>query len=113
MKKAISRQGRSGSPGSLIKTFTFFIPAPSARKSGYREREFDKIMQGLLTSGFDIVELKTQSVGGEHGGMFVLAIIKAKNKKVFELDLTLDLHEKFKLSHSHSSPDIILEEEDA
>lgn len=103
-----SRSLRSGTKKSLIKTFTYFIPAPPARKTGYREMEFDKIIQGILTSGFQILELHTQAV---ETGVFVIALLKAKNAKALLQDEKLDLHEKFKLSHSHSHPDIILEEE--
>jgi hypothetical protein len=104
-----TRSGRSGTKSSLIKTFTYFIPAPPARKSGYRETEFDKIMQGILTSGFELLELHTESVPT---GIFLIALLKAKDKKIFNKDSALDLHDSFKLSHSHSHPDIILEEEE-
>lgn len=93
-------------------TFTYFIPAPPHRKSGYREIEFDKIMQGILSTGFEIDELRTQATGGENGGLFIIALLKTNSKKVFEMDLKQDLHDKFKLSHTHSSPDIILDEEE-
>jgi hypothetical protein len=91
------------------KTFTYYIPAPSHRKSGYREMEFDKIMQGILSSGFEIETLQSQ--GTEHG-LFVLVVLKTNSKKIFDMDAALDFHDKFKLSHSHSSPDIILDEEE-
>ncbi len=94
------------------KTFTYFIPAPPHRKNGYREVEFDKIMQGLLQSGFELETLQTQSGGGETGGLFVVAVLKTTSKKVFDTDVNQDLHDKFKLSHTHSSPDIILEEDE-
>lgn len=93
-------------------TFTYFIPAPPHRKSGYREIEFDKIMQGILSTGFEIETFQAQATGGEHGGLFVLALLKTNSKKIYELDLKQDLHDRFKLSHSHSSPDIILDEEE-
>ena len=93
-----------------LKTFTYFIPAPPHRKNGYREKEFDKIMSGILQSGFELQELKT--VGMENG-MFIIAILNVPNKKISKLDEHLDMHEKFKLKDSHSSPDIILDDEDA
>ncbi len=103
-----SRSTRSGK--KLYRTtFTYFIPAPPLRKSGYREIEFDKIMRGILESGFEIETLETQSTPS---GMFVLAILKTSSKKVFETDSTQELHEKFKLSNSHFSGDIILDEEE-
>jgi hypothetical protein len=114
VKKMSIRRANSGKTKSLIKTFTFYIPAPPHRKSGYREREFDKIMQGILTSGFELVDLKVQAVGGpDNSGIFIVTTIKAKDKKTWDLDVGLDIQEKFKLKHSHSSPDIVLEEEDA
>ena len=105
---------RSTSSGKKLfrKTFTYYIPAPPHRKSGYREREFDKIMQGILQTGFEIESLQTQSAGGESGGLFVVAILKTNSKKVFDRDVNQDLQEEFKLSHTHSSPDIILDEEE-
>lgn len=94
------------------KTFTYFIPAPPHRKNGYREREFDKIMQGILQTGFELESLHTQSTGGDQGGLFVLAVLKTNSKKIFDRDINQDLQEEFKLSHAHSSPDIILDEEE-
>lgn len=90
-------------------TFTYFIPAPPQRKSGYREIEFDKIMRGILDSGFEIETLETQS---SPSGMFVMAVLKTKNKKVYESDTAQDLHEKFRLSNAHPSSDIILDEDE-
>lgn len=108
-----NRRVSSGKKKNLVKTFTFYIPAPSHRKSGYREREFDKIMQGILTSGFELVNLQAQPVGGpDNSGLFIVATIKAKDAKAWALDVELDIHEKFRLAHSHSSPDIVLDEED-
>ena len=91
-------------------TFTYFIPSPPQRKSGYREIEFDKIMRGILQSGFEIESIETQ---GSPNGMFVMALLKTSNKKIFESDAGQDLHEKFKLSNEHFSGDIILDDEDA
>lgn len=89
-------------------TFTFFIPAPPLRKSGYREVEFDKIMRGILDSGFELEELNTVP---STNGIFLIGVLRTTNKKVFESDAQLDIHERFKLSHMHSSPDIVLDEE--
>lgn len=91
------------------KTFTYYIPAPPHRKSGYREIEFDKIMQGILSTGFEIETLQSQST---ENGLFVLAVLRTNSKKIFDMDASQDIHDKFKLSHSHSSPDIILDEEE-
>ncbi len=97
---------------AFYKTFTYYLPAPPSRKSGYRERELDKILQGFMDSGFTLESLHTQAISHEHGGMYVLAVFKTTSKKVSDLDLNQDLQERFKLSHTHSSPDIILDEEE-
>lgn len=91
-------------------TFTYFIPSPPGRKSGYREREFDKIMHGILLSGFEIIEIQTQSCST---GIFVIALLKAKSKKISDMDKDFDIQEHFRLSHKHASSDIILDNEDA
>lgn len=93
---------------SGVQTFTYFIPAPPTRKNGYREKEFDKIMNGILESGFTLIELHTQSVPT---GLFVVAILKG-SAKAKKLDQDLDIHERFKLTTIHESPDIVLEEEE-
>lgn len=91
------------------KTFTYFLPAPPLRKSGYREVEFDKMMKGFIETGFEVESLQSQSVST---GLFIICVLKTTLKKVYEKDIALDLHENFKLSHTHSSPDIILDEEE-
>jgi len=90
-------------------TFTYFIPSPPHRKTGYREIEFDKIMRGILECGFEIESFETQSAGA---GIYVVAVLKTNSKKVFESDLRQDIQDKFRLSDTHSSPDIILDEEE-
>lgn len=102
----------SKSKQSVFRTsFTYFIPAPPMRKSGYREREFDKIMQGILNGGFQIEHINTESIQGEQPGMFIFAVLKSKSKKVFKLDEGLDMHESFKLSEHSLNNEIIYEED--
>lgn len=110
MKKTSTRVKSSATAKKAYKTFTWFIPAPPARKNGYREKEFDKIMQGILQSGFELEDLQTQAM---ETGMFVVALLSASSKKIALLDEHLDMHEKFKLRDSHTSPDIELDDEDA
>jgi hypothetical protein len=112
VKRTSNRAAKSGTKKSLTKTFTYYIPAPPHRRTGYREVEFDKIMQGILTSGFELLDLKTQAVSTrDQAGLFIVATVKAKDSRTYALDEALDLHEKFKLAHAHSSPDIVLEDE--
>jgi hypothetical protein len=110
VKKTSTRQKLSGNKIKEIKTFTYFIPGPPHRKNGYREKEFDKIMQGILQSGFELIDLQTQ---GTENGMFVLVVLKVPSKKVGKIDENLDMQDRFKLRDSHSSPEIELDAEDA
>lgn len=66
-------------------------------------------MRGILETGFEIESLQTQATPN---GLFIVGLLKTTNKKIFEMDLKQDLHDRFRLSHSHSSPDIILDEEE-
>ncbi len=71
-----------------IQTFTYYIPAPPRRKTGYREKEFDKIFYHFVNQGFEILNVQTQSHTGESGsGMWVLFTLKALNLKAQELNL--------------------------
>ncbi len=104
-----TRSKKSGKAKGQLSTFTYYIPAPPSRKTGYREREFDKILTGIMQSGFEVKSLQTQSV---KEGMFVVAILKAPSNKIAQLDLGQDIQEKFKLTHQHSSPDIIMDDDE-
>ena len=110
MEKTSIKPKISGNKKKEFKTFTYFIPSPPHRKNGYREKEFDKIMQGILQSGFELIDLQTQ--GMEHG-MFVLALLKVPSAKIAKIDEHLDMHDKFKLRDSHPSSDIELDDENA
>jgi len=110
VKKTTSRAKTASASKKTFKTFTYFIPAPPPRKNGYREKEFDKIMQGILQSGFELIDLQTQ---GMENGLFILVVLGVPSRKVAQIDEHLDMHDRFKLRDSHSSPEIILDEEDA
>jgi hypothetical protein len=103
-----NRSPRSGKK-IFRSTFTYFIPAPPLRRNGYREIEFDKIMRGIFETGFELESLQSQS---SPNGVFLIGVLKTHQKKIYESDKAQDLHEKFRLSHTHSSPDIILDEEE-
>jgi hypothetical protein len=93
-------------------TFTYYIPAPPHRKTGYREKEFDKIMAGILKSGLLLESIQTQAVSGPEGsGLFVIAVLVAPSAKIAQLDQEQEIHERFNLLNTHSSPDIIMDED--
>ncbi len=73
-----------------LQTFTYYIPAPPQRKTGYREKEFDKTFYSFINQGYDILSMSTQSHHGPQGsGMWVIYTVRAKNAKADRLDLEL------------------------
>lgn len=71
-----------------IQSFTYFIPSPPARSSGYREKQFDTLFYDFINKGFRILHFTTQASSGEkHSGMWVLVVVEATNKKAQELNL--------------------------
>lgn len=67
-------------------TFTYFIPAPPERKTGYREKHFDKLLFEFTKKGYEIVSINTESMDGETKGLWVIIQLKT-NKTDAELDL--------------------------
>jgi hypothetical protein len=90
---------------NAIKTFTYFIPAPPNRKSGYREKEFDKIFFELLKKDFEILNFKTQSA---QNGMWIICLLGATTEEAAILDL--DIHQDFGLNERGYCEDIIFED---
>ena len=79
-----------------VQTFTYYIPSPPNRKSGYREKQFDKLFYQFINMGYSIIDMKTQSSTGEgSSGMWVLFVVQATNKKADSLDLDLELNDQF------------------
>mgnify|MGYP000330210512 CR=1 FL=1 len=93
------------------KTFTYYIPAPPIRKTGYQEREFDSLMSGLTKMGFEIIDFKLSSHGSESkSGMWVVCLLGAKTKSIFEQSILLDTSDPLNVSSTQDvplNPDII------
>lgn len=71
-----------------IQSFTFYVPSPPPRSSGYREKQFDKIFYEFINLGYEILNFKTEaSTGEKHSGMWLIFIVQAKNAKAQELNL--------------------------
>lgn len=71
-----------------IQTFTYFIPSPPSRKSGYREKQFDKVFYEFINRGYRVLDTKTQvSTGADSSGMWVLFTVQATNPEAEALDL--------------------------
>jgi len=72
------------------KSFTYYIPAPPKRTTGYQEKELDKILTTLFSYGFKLLELKTEGhKESEKSGLWVIAILEPLNEKAHSLDITL------------------------
>ncbi len=111
MKKSKKKTTNTRKPSSGLKTFTYYIPAPPRRNHGYREKEFDKIVHGLLSSGdYELVQMQSQSVNTtDHAGVFIVLLLKPLTKKAFELNL--DEHEHFSLNRDTLPEGIEIEED--
>ena len=72
-----------------MQTFTFFIPSPPARSSGYREKHFDKLFYEFINRGYKVLNFTTQSstTGEKHSGMWVLCLVQATNSEAEKLNL--------------------------
>ena len=79
-------------PKFKIQTFTYYIPAPPARTTGYREKQFDKVFYQFINQGFEIISMRTQgNTSPTHSGMWVIFAVRALNEKADKLHLEEDL----------------------
>jgi hypothetical protein len=80
--------GKKAPPDYGIQTFTYYIPAPPERKSGYREKQFDRTFQSLIKKGFEVLSVNTQAHAGVgHSGMWVLFTLRALTAEAALIDL--------------------------
>lgn len=71
-----------------IQSFTFFIPSPPPRSTGYREKQFDKLFYEFINRGYEIISLQTESCSGTNqSGMWVICVVRALNEKANKLNL--------------------------
>jgi hypothetical protein len=71
-----------------IQSFTFYIPSPPPRTTGYREKQFDKLFYDFINKGFEVISINTESsVGTKQSGMWVLCLVRAKNEEASKLNL--------------------------
>lgn len=80
-----------------IQSFTFFIPSPPPRSTGYREKQFDKLFYEFINLGYKILNFETQTCNGEkQSGMWVIFIVQATTKEAEALNLNEVLNESLK-----------------
>ncbi len=77
-----------GSNHYKIQSFTFFIPSPPPRSTGYREKQFDKLFYEFMGRGYQLISINTeQSTGINQSGMWVICIVQAMNDQANKLNL--------------------------
>ncbi len=82
-------------PRPKIQTFTYYIPAPPPRKSGYREKEFDGLFYEFINKGYEIISLQTQAhTGVNQCGMWVIVTVRALTKEAEALNFDDQLMSK-------------------
>ena len=95
------------------KTFTFYLPAPPERKTGYQEKEFDSVMSQIFSLGFEVIDIKTASHSTQtKGGVWLICLLGAPTKEIFAHEIQFDGIEGKPISNYESvpmDPDIIHE----
>lgn len=88
-----------------IRMFTYYIPAPPTRRSGYREKEFDKLMAEIFELGFNLKSLTTQAhTGQDSSGIWVLCQLSGdKSLDWGKLDELADPLPKEKEDYDHGN----------
>jgi hypothetical protein len=72
-----------------IQTFTYFIPAPPARRTGYREKSFDSIIEDLVAKGFRILDINTCPVSNSNApGLWIIVKLQSTSKESYDLKAT-------------------------
>lgn len=81
-----------------VQSFTYFIPAPPMRASGYREKQFDKLFYEFINRGYRILSMSTQalSAGEKQSGMWIIFVVQATNEAAEKLNLEEVFHGQLK-----------------
>lgn len=81
-----------GSTPPKIQTFTYYIPAPPARKTGYREREFDSLFYEFINRGYKVLSFQAvPHTGVNQCGMWLVFVVESTNAAAAPLVLDPDL----------------------
>lgn len=85
-------------------TFTYYVPAPPSRKTGYQEKEFDYITKYITELGFHIIDIKVESHSSENScGMWVICVLGTNDQNLASKKIDLDFTD---LAGSKGSEDL-------
>ncbi|MBD64291.1 MAG: hypothetical protein CME62_03740 [Halobacteriovoraceae bacterium] len=80
------------------RTFTYYLPAPPPRKSGYQEKEFDLLVLELSKLGFEIISIQaTSHQTTDGGGVWILCHLGAPTSEIFNQRINLNIGESGKI----------------
>jgi hypothetical protein len=72
-------------------TFTYYIPSPPPRKTGYRETEFDSVISKIVSLGYEVISLNSQSHASEDkSGMWIICHLGAPTKEIANKEIIID-----------------------
>ena len=92
------------------RTFTYFVPAPPNRKTGYQEKEFDHICKYLVGKNFDIIDIKMEAFANDSAaGVWILCILGAKSQDAAEMSLEVEYSDVANLQPQHIQTDPLIE----
>ncbi len=76
---------------SKFRTFTYYLPAPPARRTGYQEKEFDGLTHHLTSLGFEIANIKTQAHSeSEKAGIWIICLLRAPTQEIYQKKIQFD-----------------------
>lgn len=97
-------------PLYMQKTFTYYIPAPPFRKTGYQEKEFDGITEYIQSLGYEILDFKLQSHSGEEkSGLWIICILGAATKEIFDRPIDYEFASSSKVNNTTTTSEIPLD----
>lgn len=85
-----------------IQTFTYFIPAPPERPSGYREKNFDKIFSNFINQGFEVISIHTTPCNSQNqSGMWITCLLRAMTDHANALTAQASIEKELKLQDNN------------
>lgn len=79
LKKDKNSTNNSHKEKSSHEVFTYFIPAPPIRLTGYREKDFDNICKSIISHDLDFKIIKTIP---HPNGVWIISSIKGKQESL-------------------------------